>query len=112
MTTAGFCEVAAVSRYTSGRPSNSRAKIGKSARTPARPPEGVLMKRSFSATGGIRLDVLARRGELAGHLLAHECLKRLVCELCYQRLEEPLDDHPHGRRAVEAAGLHVEDGRL
>src|SRR5271165_5843935 len=107
MTTAGFCEVAAVSRYTSGRPSNSRAKIGKSARTPARPPEGVLMKRSFSATGGIRLDVIARGGELVRHLRAHERFQGLVCELGDQRLEESLDDHAHGGRPIEAPRLHV-----
>ena len=45
-----------------------RAKIGKSARTPARPRRGVRRQR-LSATGGIRLDVLARRREF-GRTLA------------------------------------------
>ncbi len=36
----------------------------------------------------------------------------LVGELGDQRLEEALDDHPHRRRAVQAARLHVEDRGL
>ncbi len=72
---AGFCAVAPESRYTSGRPSNSRAKIGKSARTD---PRGVSIARRRSATGGIGLDVLPSRRQLACDLGAHDLFQRLV----------------------------------
>src|SRR5437016_2657917 len=71
MTTCGFCEVEAESRYTSGCPPSRRAKIGKSARTPS----------ELSATCGIGLDVLARGRQLSRDLLAYHLGKRLVLQL-------------------------------
>src|SRR5450631_886298 len=86
----------------SGAPPGARAKMGKSARRSS----------VRSATGGIRFDVLTRRRQLAGDLLAHELFQGLVGELADQRLEEALDDHADRTCPVKATALHVEDGRL
>src|ERR1700729_2049572 len=119
MTTAGFCEVAPESRYTSGRPSNSREKIGKSPRMfsvkSGCPPrargapasfacsvaETVIAPPSSSPRRRVRLDVLSRRRELRRYLRAHQLFERLVLQLAQHRLEEALDEQADSRRKIQ-----------
>src|SRR5687768_4615459 len=91
MTCAGFCVVAALSRYTSGMPLDSlRSRMGKS-----------FLTRATSSMASLPQPA----DDGVPHFLAHVVQR----DLREERLEEPFDHDAPRAQLVEAARAQVED---